>query len=368
MSRTLPRTDDFAAPASRSAALLCGLGLAVPDQRERQDDATEEMARAWSLRGTDLERWRRIVAGSGIDYRHGVAPVADIIDLTTRQRMQRYEQHAPHLAAAAAEEALRDAGVQPDAVTDLVVVSCTGFSAPGVDAALVERLGLRPDVQRTLIGFMGCFGAINGMRAGAAACAARPGATALVICVELCSLHIRGDSDSQNQVASALFADGAAAAVLRDDASPGGNAVVMGVLERGASLLLSEGRDWMTWRVTDAGFAMTLSRQVPVAVRRHVGSFVESLAAAPATYAVHPGGPGILDAVEAGLGGEAPGVCASRHVLRQYGNMSSPTVLFVLREIWRRRGRQALPCALLAFGPGLSLEGLVLRSIESEAT
>jgi predicted naringenin-chalcone synthase len=361
----------------RMAALL-SVGTAVPEMSCSQQDFAAIMAEILNLKGAALERWSKIIAGSGIELRHGVMRPEEVFGLTTARRMQLYEQFAPQLAHRAATQAITAARIDPADVTDLIVVSCTGFSAPGVDAALVESLGLRRTVRRSVIGFMGCFGAIIGLRAAAGACAAGAAAgessLALVVCVELCSLHIRADRDVQNQVASALFGDGAAAAVLkgmrtsRSRAPAVGRAGIdrtppLGCVTTGASLLLPKGHDWMSWRITDAGFAMTLAREVPAALRSHLRDFLnQSGDVRPRTCIVHPGGPGILDAVNDALElGNANGLEHSRTILRRFGNMSSATVLFVLEEAVKCRS--PLPMTILAFGPGLTIESLHLLSL-----
>ncbi len=301
--------------------------------------------------------------------------------MTTAQRMRAYEQFAPPLAERAARRAMAAAGVQPGEITDVVVVSCTGFAAPGLDVSLIDRLGLDAATRRTTVGFMGCFGAINGLRVARGLCASDPGAVVLLVCAELCSLHVRSDRDPQNLVACALFADGAAAAVLAGDRTRhlsrrGMNTLripsqpasdVIGVVGSGTSRLLREGRDWMTWRITDMGFAMTLTREVPAALRSCIAEFIDEgrnrSAQRDETVIVHPGGPGVLDAVDSGLnlrGGR--GLDCSRHVLRKFGNMSSATVLFVLEHALNQGCLP--PYRLLAFGPGLTIEGLEIRAAE----
>ena len=338
---------------------LAGLGTACPRLRLEQAVVSRQLAKLWGLSGARLARWHRIVAGTGIDYRHGVLPLEQVMGLSTAQRMDLYERHAPPLARTAAREALERACVDPADVTDLVVVSCTGFSAPGLDVDLIESLGLRPTVRRTMIGFMGCFGAIVGLRNAAATAGADPAAVVLVLSVELCSLHVRADRSTQNQVASALFADGAAAAVVtgrRDSKAPGPR---LARLSRGHTRLIPEGRDWMTWRITDQGFAMTLAREVAAALRETVAEVVlEGAVTPPRSFVVHPGGPAILDAIDSGLGLDGGrGLEVSRRILRDYGNMSSATILFVLAEALRTGHRP--PAMLLAFGPGLTIETLM---------
>ncbi|MHC4589716.1 MAG: type III polyketide synthase [Planctomycetota bacterium] len=339
------------------------LATATPPLCLSQAQTADRLSDLWRLEGDELDRWRRIVAGTGIDTRYGVMPLEQVPALSTEARMEAYEKNAPDLARAAAGRALRRAGVEPTDVTDLVVVSCTGFSAPGLDVALVEDLGLQPTVRRVIVGFMGCFGAIIGLRTAAAMCRADARGVSLVLCLELCSLHLRDDRSPQNLVASALFADGAAAAVMVAPGIFGGrpSGQSLGGVTLGRGRLLARGRDWMTWRITDAGFAMTLSRDVPAALRRSVGAIVEEVCPRrPDCFVIHPGGAGILDAVDEGLGLDGrSGAEISRDVLRRYGNMSSATLLFVLEEALRRGYRP--PALLLAFGPGLSVESLLVQ-------
>jgi len=348
---------------------LAGIGTATPALALARGETRDRLARLWGLSGSELDRWCRIVDGTGIDMRYGVLPPEQIVGLSTEARMKAYEQLAPGLAKRAACAALDDAAVGADRVTDLLVVSCTGFSAPGVDVALVRQLGLSPTVRRTIIGFMGCFGAIVGLRSAVGACAADSRSVCLVVCVELCTLHLRPDRSTDNLVASALFSDGAAAAVVVGNGvelsrAGAGDAAGLGRLTTGFGRLIPEGRDWMTWRVTDTGFAMTLDRCVPAALNSAIAAIAEEAAGSdrngPDCYVVHPGGPGILDAVNDGLalaGGS--GIEAARAILRGYGNMSSSAILFVLAETLRDRYRP--PALLLAFGPGLAVETITLQ-------
>lgn len=366
MTRTIdaPVIETHASEERDARPALVGLGLATPPIRWEQERIAAELEGLWGLRGAALDRWRRIVAGSGVESRSACAEVAESLGLSTAERMKLYALHAPGLAHEACRRALLDAGVASGRVTDLIVVSCTGFAAPGVDAALVHSLGLRMGVRRTVIGFMGCFGAITGLRAGAGACAMTPGSAALVVCVELCSLHLRRDPDPQNLVASALFADGAAAAVVTSEpAARAGVSAGMGSrIGLGRSLLMGEGAGWMTWTITDEGFAMTLSRDVPRAIEREAPAFFRGVevdaGASMQTLVVHPGGPGVLRAVGRGLGLDERALAASRRTLAAHGNMSSGTVLFALAEA-AREGAGG-PAALAAFGPGLSIEALTL--------
>jgi predicted naringenin-chalcone synthase len=324
-----------------------------------QGNAISELVALLELSGPAAERAIRIGQRSGVRRRHAAVEPGLVNRMGTAERMEAYRRLAPDLALAAARRALDAAAVEAERVTDLVAVSCTGLSAPGLDADLVRGLGLRRSVRRTFVGFMGCFGAIVGLRTAAAVARSEPGAVVLVVCAELCSLHLRRDPDPQNIVAACLFGDGAAAALV-GAAPPGdGAAPAIGRIGRGASRLIEEGASWMSWRITDAGFAMTLSPQVPNGLRRALRGFARGCAGARTpSLLVHPGGPNILRAAAAALGEDA-GLEAAAAVLADRGNMSSATVLFVLEEALRRG--ITLPGLLLAFGPGLTLEGLMLE-------
>jgi alkylresorcinol/alkylpyrone synthase len=361
-----PFDDDAAAPSTVNAApaTLRGLGLAVPAGRPQRELAAVQ-AKAWGLSTSERALWQRIVDGSSIERRHVVADPERWMLATTAERMRGFEEFAPALAGEAAGKALEASGIGPQHVTDLVLVTCTGFAAPGIGTAIAPSLGLSRGVRQTQVGFMGCFGGILGLRAAIGAVCAEPSGVALVVCVELCSLHLRADHSPQNLVASALFADGAAAAVVTGARVEGNarSAVAHGALTLGRSRVIHEARDEMTWRIMDDGFAMTLSREVPAALEREVADCVGSHGVRG--LVIHPGGPGIIDAVERGLGRsfaadsiDPRSFAASRAVLREYGNMSSGSVLFVLDRYLRDGGEQ--PLEMIAFGPGVSIETLGL--------
>ncbi len=272
--------------------------------------------------------------------------------------MQRYDEHVRPMARHAASRALSASGVAPGAITHLVTVSCTGFAAPGFDLALIKDLGLDPAVGRTHVGFMGCHGALNGLRVARAFAGADPSARVLLCAAELCSLHFRFGWNADLAVTNALFADGAAALVGAAD--PGDEPGPWHVAANG-SYLMPGTEAAMTWTIGDHGFEMTLDPRVAHQIGEHLrpwlrgwlaghGLEVESVA----SWAIHPGGPRILDAVGEALGLDGGATADSRAVLSSCGNMSSPTVLFILERLRGRPG--ALPCVALAFGPGLAVE------------
>ncbi len=294
--------------------------------------------------------------------------------------MQQYAVEAPTLALAAAREALARAAISPAEITHIITVTCTGFYAPGLDHELITRLGLRPDVRRAQVGFMGCHAGFNALAAARDAVRADPEAVVLVCCVELCTLHFSYGWNPEKLVANALFADGASACVMgtpRGGGEPGAGAGPEGSgtwhLQRTASLLIPESRDAMTWRIGDHGFEMTLSPQLPTLIREHIrpwcnawlaGSGAVELDADKAIagirhWAIHPGGPRVLTSAAAALGLPNSALHASEGVLAEHGNMSSATLLFVLQRLLKD-ARPGETCVAMGFGPGLMAEGLLL--------
>jgi predicted naringenin-chalcone synthase len=275
---------------------------------------------------------------------------------TTGQRNAVYQEKAGPLALQAAQAALTDSEVDPSRITHLVTVSCTGFNAPGVDLALIQELSLPPTVQRTHIGYMGCHGALNGLRVANAFTSAAPSAVVLVCAVELCSLHYHYGWDPEKMIANALFADGAAAVV---GAASGPSHAWR--LAASGSVVLPNSADSMTWTIGDHGFEMTLSKRVPHLIAEHLRPWLQSWLAANGvdwrsvgSWAIHPGGPKILEAVEATLELSEGAAAVARGVFADHGNMSSPTVLFIIDRLRRAGARR--PCVALGFGPGLAAE------------
>ena len=359
------------------SVLLRGIGVATPPHQMTQDQAAE-LARTVICRTEQQQRLlTALYRKAGIEHRHSVLPYTTALNWlpesptgkqedrpatlgpSTAERMRYYSEFAPPLAQTAATAALADASAPPAEITHIITVSCTGFEAPGIDVALIGSLGLASTTQRLQIGFMGCHGAINGLRAAHAIAAADPRACVLLAAVELCSLHYRFTWEPERLVANALFADGAAAAVIGGtDERQNHHAWHLGAT---GSCLIPDSQPAMSWRIGDHGFEMTLDACVPELIERDLRPWlIQWLGGHGLTldgigsWAVHPGGPRILAAIEKSLELPQHATSVSREVLAQNGNMSSPTVLFIVNRL-RERGAPR-PCVALGFGPGLFAE------------
>jgi predicted naringenin-chalcone synthase len=338
-----------------TAAVVTGAGSALP--------AALDQEAAWDgfFAGhyADVRAAKRIFLGAGVRTRHAVAnPLdEDLSNWGTGARMARYVQEALPLGKQAVAGALDAAGLAPGDVGLFAVATCTGYATPGLDIRLASDLGMPAGLQRLLIGHMGCYAAIPGLAAVGDFVAARS-RPAVLLCCELTSLHVQpAQRDLEQVVAHALFSDAAAAVVVEPGAGRGRR--LAGVVARTDASTA----DLMTWDVTDLGFRMGLSPRVPGVLSKHVGEVVDELLAGAglrvedvAGWAVHPGGPKIIDVVRDELGLAEEQMAASRRVLSEHGNCSSATVLLVLQEMADVDG----PVVAMAFGPGLTLYAALL--------
>jgi predicted naringenin-chalcone synthase len=302
------------------------------------------------------ERFERMVQMAGIAHRYScIDPSGGFYAFdrfpSTAERMRAFDACAPELAASTVEAL--DLGAERNRITHLLLTCCTGFSAPGIDLELVKRCRLPSSVERVIIGFMGCYAAINALKLARHIVRSEPAARVLVLSLELCTLHLRQTTDLEDLLSFLLFADGCGACLVTAEAS--GLA-----LDGFRAVLVPETDDLMSWHIRDFGFEMGLSARVPGAIRRALSDCAdEILSGSPVSsidlWAVHPGGRSILDAVERALGLAPAALSVSREVLQRYGNMSSATILFVLAAMLRRPLQGAAGCAM-SFGPGLIAE------------
>jgi len=280
---------------------------------------------------------------------------------TTAGRMAQYELHAGALAAKACAQALAGSGSDASRISHIVTASCTGFAAPGPDVRIISELGLSPAVRRLHIGFMGCHAAINALHSAAALAASQPGAVVLVCCIELCTLHFHYSGRADHLVCNALFADGAAAMVVRHSDDP-----ALPRLAGFSSVLLPNCGDAMGWLIGNHGFEMKLDASVPETLAAAIPAWVDGQLAAMGlkrsevgSWAIHPGGPKVVQAIATALDLPAGAIAPSLAVLREHGNMSSATVPFILSRLHEQNAPK--PWVSLAFGPGLAGEMMVLH-------
>ena len=353
-------------------AYINRIGLAVPPH----DVHEGFLAHARHMLGNpDRARlFDRAARRSGISHRYSFLPIgSDILTSvdavrfyehgnfpTTARRMERYAPDALTLAGQAIDGLML--GRELADITHLIVASCTGFSAPGLDLQLAHRLGLSASVERQMIGFMGCSAAVPALRAAHHIIRSDPLARILVVNLELCTLHLQETDDLESMLSFLLFGDGCAAALISSDES--------GIaLEDFRSVIIPETADLITWKIGDQGFEMYLSGEVPKRISQSLrqemgredsggllrGEGTQSID----LWAVHAGGKSILDAVESGLSLPGDALDQSRAVLHDYGNMSSATIMFVLERMLRKTQRQAGSPSrgmAMAFGPGMVAE------------
>lgn len=356
-----------------------GIGTAVPQHFIAQSDAANSARTYCATSRAQQQVLTRLYQRSGVQTRYSVilagstngvpaqqsfyVPAANDADPgpTTAERMRLYEESAADLGLSATVDALRKADVTPSEITHLVTVSCTGFHSPGVDVALMRELGLNHGIARTHVGFMGCHAALNGLRVAKAFADSSPDACVLMCAVELCSLHCQYGWNPDRIVTNSLFADGAAAVVARNAAAPDGGWSLIS----SASAVVPETENAMTWHIRNHGFEMTLSARVPELIHQQLRPWLEEWLSSNGlavgdinSWAIHPGGPRILAACREACGLSEIHMEASTAILAEFGNMSSPTVLFILERLQQQSASG--PCVALAFGPGLTIEAALL--------
>ncbi len=374
------------------SSYISAIGTAVPDHQIAQSDIARFMANTLQLKANDRRRLLALYRASGIAYRHSVLADYGRTDNFTffpnapdlepfpdiQQRMHLYQQEAIRLSYAAATNCLDQLpALNRSEITHLIYVSCTGMYAPGVDIELIHQLGLNTHTQRTAVNFMGCYAAFNALKVADSIVRAYPEAKVLLVCTELCSIHFQKGTDEDTLLANALFADGSAAALVSHERLSN----VQLQMERFHCDLAPGGKKDMAWHIGNNGFEMRLSAYVPQIIKEEIKQITQRLleqlahsqqGAHPVSlettidyYAIHPGGKRILQVIEEVLSLEKQANHHAYQVLRQYGNMSSPTILFVLQSLIADLGeadhnKRALG---LAFGPGLTLESMLLRIV-----
>lgn len=361
------------------AAFIHSIATATPTTRYKQSDIGAAMIRMLRLEGEEAKHVEALYRATGIQYRHSVLPdffsshptgllslSAHVQPPDTVTRNTYYLEQAPLLAAEACMQVLAD--YPASKITHLITVSCTGIGAPGPDISLIHQLGLPHDVHRLAINFMGCYAAITALKQAESIVSASPDASVLIASVELCSLHFQPTTVPDLLMANALFADGAAAVIINGIKDSSRSALLM--MDFFCDLL-PEGASDMSWMPGHFGFDMRLSSYIPDLLKGGMHTLTDRVRTAFGTtkhediqYAIHPGGRRILQALEEVLGTQKKHLEHSYRILREYGNMSSPTVLFVLKSLWtalEHEGTVEVPILSFAFGPGLTVESMLLE-------
>ena len=277
---------------------------------------------------------------------------------STGARMRRYHREAAPLAAKAVNRLISQE--VSEKITHLIVTSCTGFAAPGVDFEIIRRCNLEHSIERTVIGFMGCNAAINALKLARHIVRSAPDSRVLIVSVELCTLHLQESERVEQLLSFLLFGDGCAAAIVSAD--PHGFS-----LDAFHAELAQDASDQITWDIGDSGFDMLLSGQVPTTIAHALRAGSRRILAGQASrefqmWAVHPGGRSVLDAVQDAFELDEAALAASRGVLQDYGNMSSPTILFVLEGLMREKPAKGSRGCAMAFGPGLTAECMLFSA------
>ncbi len=361
-------------------SFITAFGTANPSNQFSQLALADFMVRSMQLTHDDERKLRTIFRATGIDNRYSVlADYGKSKDFdfypntpdfepfpSTQKRLEAFRDHALPLSLAAIEKMKTTSSFNLQQITHLIVVSCTGMYAPGLDIDLIKALNLPTTTQRTCITFMGCYAAFNALKVADAYCKADSNSKVLIVCTELCSLHFQKEPSENNLLANALFADGSAAVLVESRSEQS----IKLSLEHFHNDLAPEGEHDMAWSVGDLGFEMKLSAYVPGIIQSGIQQLTNSLLKKITKgiqdikyVAIHPGGKKIVEVIEHKLNLSKEQNRHALEVLRQYGNMSSPTVLFVLNEIFKKLssaddGERILS---LAFGPGLTLESMVLK-------
>lgn len=359
---------------------LVALGTAVPAYAYPQETILNFMEGLIPLSLSERKRLAKMYAHSGIRTRHSVLPdyncepeqrrlfppSADLEPFPgISERMACFQREVLPLARQAVEDCFSNAPhMAIEHITHLIAVTCTGISAPGLDLMLMRELKLPTSVQRTAVHFMGCYAALHALKIADAICRSQTDAVVLLVCAELCTLYFQKKPTPDNLTANLLFADGAAAALLTSRRPSTAHLQLEGF----ASEVMLAGWDDMAWNISESGFLMRLSGEVPTYLRLAINPLIDriltDLNLQPEEiqhWAIHPGGRKILDLIEQAL--NLPVLQASRDILSEYGNMSSPTILFVLKRIWQHDWLPARVQRILAaaFGPGLTLETALFR-------
>jgi predicted naringenin-chalcone synthase len=359
---------------------IISIGTSVPEFKHQQDDILRFMSRIYAFNEKERRTLKYLYHQSGIKSRYSVLsdyseepagwtfyPPAENLEPfpSLEERMKIFNRHAVNLSADAIRNCLENK-MDIQEITHLITVTCTGLSAPGLDLQLVELLNLPKNIFRTSVNFMGCYAAIHALKLADTLARTDPDARILIVCTELCTLHFQQKATTDNITSSLLFGDGSAAVLVTGHADQSEGFPLIGFYGE----VIPRGKQDMSWALSSTGFAMTLTSYVPSLIEEDFGKLVNQALARQGfsreqitQWAIHPGGRKILEAIEKSLSLPKEKLETSYQILREYGNMSSPTILFVLKEILsdlKKTQNQKVFGA--AFGPGLTMETFIVGS------
>ena len=359
---------------------IISIGTAVPKHKHDQSEILNFMSRIYAFNEKDRRGLKYLYRQSSINNRYSVLPDYSLPPEkwvfyppnenlepfpSLEKRMQVFNEFAPALSVKAIEDCL-DGHLDVQDVTHLITVTCTGLSAPGLDLQIMDLLNLtNRNIFRTSINFMGCYAAIHALKLADALCSGDPSAKVLIVCTELCTLHFQQGATLDNITSSLIFGDGSAAILIAGNHHAGGFPI------RGFfGEVMTKGKQDMSWTVSSTGFTMTLSSYIPALIEEDFDKLVSSALLKQGInfdeitrWSIHPGGRKILEVIEKSLHLEKENLDASYRVLHDYGNMSSPTILFVLKEILKTLSPEKKENIFgAAFGPGLTMETFIVSN------
>ena len=355
---------------------IISIGTAVPPYKHEQDDILTFMQQLYALDETEKRKLRFLYRQSGIDRRYSFIsdysrplhdwkfyPHSENLEPfpSLEQRMTWFNRFAPQLSLEAIRRCL-DHKVKGTEITHLISVSCTGMSAPGLDLQVMELLDLPKNIFRTSVNFMGCYASIHALKLADQICRLEPNARVLIFCTELCTLHLQKETTPDNFASGLLFGDGSAAILVAGKSHPAKGISLTGFY----SEVVTKGKKDMSWELSSTGFQMTLSGYVPDLIEEDISILVDNALSQHGmnkedvdAWCIHPGGKKILEAIQKSLSITKEDLKSSYDVLRDYGNMSSATILFVLKDIQLALQGTRKNIFGVAFGPGLTMETFI---------
>ena len=356
---------------------IVSIATASPPFAHKQEDILHYMQKSYQLEADDKRKLAFLYHHSGIETRHSAIPDYGVSKTdwkflpqnneepfpSIEQRMELYKNNAANISIEAITKCIEN-HISADQITHLITISCTGMSAPGLDLEIMEEMHLSPTLFRTSINFMGCYAAIHGLKLAKFICDSEPDAQVVLVATELCTLHFQKEYTLENASSSLLFADGAAAALISNNSTEPKALHI----ESFHSQVAFQGKKDMAWEINSKGFLMTLSSYIPQLIKEDIELLItaaikkKGLTIQDISYwCIHPGGKKIVDVIEEKLKLSEDQTKFARKVLAENGNMSSPTILFVLKEIMDAPIRTGDNVFGIAFGPGLTMETFLCK-------